>query len=190
MQLAASPKRFVLAWLPIGRWKNKAAGGREESQMAPASSRVLVVEWAPEMDGIRVYVPRKYRRLLLLFQEALQDQQMGLTQAPFKFSPLPESRGVWDFLQLADSPACKPCWSSNPDIPGAWLPHIAPPPREPSMGLTPHFLGKTSAIVIILPFVGHSSRGMGLDYTMSLLPKLGICSLVLNTKAETEFEVK
>jgi len=58
------------------------------------------------------------------------------------------------------------------------------------MGLTPHSLRKTSAIVIILPFVGHSSRGMGLDYTMSLLLKLGICSLVLNTKAETEFEVK
>ena len=43
------------------------------------------------MDDIRVYVPREYPRFLLPLQEALQDQQMSLRQAPFKFLPLPES---------------------------------------------------------------------------------------------------
>lgn len=58
------------------------------------------------------------------------------------------------------------------------------------MGFNSSCLGRTSAVIIILPFVGHSPRSMGLDYTMSLLLKLGLCSPVLNTKAETEFGVK
>lgn len=61
--------------------------------MGPASSRVLVVRMRPEMDGIRVYVSRKYPRLLLPLQEALKISKwvwLGILSN----SPLPESWGV------------------------------------------------------------------------------------------------
>ena len=40
------------------------------------------------------------------------------------------------------------------------------------------------------PICGSLTQEYGSYYTMSLLLKLGLCSPVLNTKAETEFGVK
>ena len=93
----------------------------------------------------------------------------------------PESCSVWDlcapfkngvyFPQPSGSPKSKPHWPSKPNVLGAHLPGAGPPP--PGWGAwwglkTPHSLRRTSAIVIILPFVGLPPRGVGLDYTVSL----------------------
>ena len=67
--------------------------------------------------------------------------------------------------RVSGSPLSKSHWSSKPDILGACLPGAGPL----GLGILIPF-GRTSAIVIILPFVGHLPRGVGLDQTASLLP--------------------
>ena len=62
---------------------------REDSTVAPASTSVHVVERAPQMPASSVCVPTGSPRCLLTLQEALQDQHVGLTQAPFKLLLLP-----------------------------------------------------------------------------------------------------
>ena len=57
--------------------------------MVPASVSVFMADKIPEMASASIYVPRGNFHCLLLLQEALQDQQMGMTQAPFKLLPLP-----------------------------------------------------------------------------------------------------
>ena len=56
--------------------------------MVPANVSVFMADKTPEMASASIYVPRGNFGCLLLLQEALQDQQMGMTQAPFKLLPL------------------------------------------------------------------------------------------------------
>ena len=115
------------------------------------------------MAAASVCVPRVSPNCLLL----LWDKQVGLTQAPFKLLLLPwvpESvrllctpfkSGV-SFPQPSGSSKRKPHWPSKPNVLGAHLPSAEPLGREVQCGAwTPHSLGRTSAIVIILQFVGH-----------------------------------
>ena len=51
--------------------------------MVFTSTSVLMVEQAPKMAAASVYVPRVSSSCLLALWEAFQDQQVGLTQAPF-----------------------------------------------------------------------------------------------------------
>ena len=55
---------------------------------------------------------------------------------------------------------------------GLVFPVQDPQAGEHNVGLSPFSLGRTSAIVINLPFVGHLPRGLGLDYNVPspLLP--------------------
>ena len=57
--------------------------------MVPASASVFLADKIPEMASASIYVPRGSFHCLLLLQEALQDQQMGMTQAPFRLLTLP-----------------------------------------------------------------------------------------------------
>ena len=57
--------------------------------MALDSTNVHVVEQVPKMSAASVYVPRVSCSFLLPLQEILQDQQVSLTQAPFKLLLLP-----------------------------------------------------------------------------------------------------
>ena len=57
--------------------------------MAPASTSVPMVEVALWMAATNAYVPRVSCSCLLLLREILQDQQVGLTQAPIKLLLLP-----------------------------------------------------------------------------------------------------
>ena len=56
--------------------------------MVLANTSVFVVVRAPQISVTSMYVPRVSSSCLLPLQESLQDQQMGLTQAPFKLLPL------------------------------------------------------------------------------------------------------
>ena len=57
---------------------------------------------SPKMAAMNIYIPRRSPSCLLL----LQDQQVGLTQAPFILLLLPRS------------PICNPHWPSKPDVLG------------------------------------------------------------------------
>ena len=87
-------------------------------------------------------------------------------------------------VSVSNSPLTKPCWSSKPDILGAHLPSGG----AQCGARTPHFSGRISAILIILPFVDHPPRGLGLDRTASLplLPVL-LCFLLYNFSFSRSF---
>ena len=57
--------------------------------MALASTSVHMVEQAPQNGCCQFLCPQGELQDLLPLREALQDQQVGLTQVPFKFLPLP-----------------------------------------------------------------------------------------------------
>lgn len=57
--------------------------------MVIASTSVLMVGRAPKMAAISISVSRVSSNCHLLTQYVLQDQQLGLTQAPFKLLLLP-----------------------------------------------------------------------------------------------------
>ena len=142
------------------------------------------------MGAANLCVPKGSPSCLLPLQEALQNQQMGLTLAPFKLPPL-----LWD------SEHVRFCMSQKSGIYVSYSPPalqyaspiglhsqmflelifsvLDPWGRESDVelrSLTPW--GRTTAIVIILPFVGHLPRNVGLHYTESL-PFLSISSWLL-----------
>ena len=98
--------------------------------MAPACTRVHVVAGAPQSGWCQCLCPQG---------KALQDQQLGLTQAPFKLLFLPSS-GAYEMLcasfqsevsifhsplQLPKSKPC--CWPSESNVLGAHIPLVGPP---------------------------------------------------------------
>ena len=117
------------------------------------------------MATASVYVPRVSCSCFLPLQEALQDQQVGLTQAPFKLLLLPWVlkleifcvyllRGDLYLSQPFGSPQSKPHWSSKPNILGAYLPDTGPSCWGARFRFEiPCSLRRISAIVIILSFV-------------------------------------
>ena len=129
------------------------------------------------MAAASTYFTRVSSCCLLPLQETPQDQHAGLTQTSFKLLLLPwvqksvrfcvRPLGVESlFSQPSGSPKSKPCWPSKPNDLGAHFPGAGPLGWGAQCGdQTLHSFGKTSAIVIILLFIG-------LDYTMTppLLP--------------------
>ena len=95
---------------------------------------------------------------------------LGLRACQILQKPL---KGGVCFLLPSGSPEHKPHWPSKSDVLGARLHDAGPPGWGVQYGAwTAHSSGKTSAIVIILPFMGCLPRDEGLDYTASpsLLP--------------------
>ena len=73
------------------------------------------------------------------------------------------------FPQSCGSPESKPHWSSKPNILRAHLPSAGPLGWGALCEVqTSQFLGRISAIVVILPFVGHLPGSISLDYTIAL----------------------
>ena len=119
------------------------------------------------MVATTVYVPRVSSHCLLSLWKSLQDQQVGLTQDPFKLLLLPWvlehvrfcvcplrieslfSSGLWD--------SWKPHWPSKPNVPSTRLGWGA----QHGVQIL-YSLGRTSAIVIILLFVGCLPKSVGL----------------------------
>ena len=87
---------------------------------------------------------------------------------------------MWDFVctlwewslyfpQPSGSHQSKPCWPSEPDVLGAHFPGVGPLDWGAWCGSqTPLSLGRTSAIIIILPFVVCLPEVVGLDCTVHL----------------------
>ena len=68
-------------------------------------------------------------------------------------------------------PKSTPHWPSKPNILGSFLPSAEPLGWGAQCGAqTPCSLGRTCAVIIILPFVGCPPPGMGLDFTISPSP--------------------
>ena len=64
--------------------------------MSPTSAGISVGEWnSPQMVATSISVPRRFPSCLLPVWEALQDQQLGPTQVPFKLVPL-----CWDLERM------------------------------------------------------------------------------------------
>ena len=139
----------------------------------------------PKMAVTSIYVPRVSSSCLLSLWEALQGQQIRLTQAPFKLLLLPwvlECMRYCVHLLRGESlsptplsfPESKPQWPSKPNLLGAHLPDAGPPGwGAQCVAQTLCSLGRTSAIVIILLFMG-CPRGTGLDCT-TFPPLLPFC---------------
>ena len=132
------------------------------------------------MATARISIPRGSSSCLLPPQEAIQDQQMGLTQAPFNLLPL-----CWD-LKCVRFNIC-PLRAESVSYSSLALLDISPAgfqsqmfwgliflmqepwAGEPDVGLrkNPHSLGRTSLIVIFLPFVDRWPGVVSPDNTVS-----------------------
>ena len=122
--------------------------------MVLASLSILVVERAPQISDASTYVPRVSSSCLLLLQKALQDQQRGLTQAPFNLLALHwVSAHVrlcvcvlqeWNicFLQTSTSSVCKPCQPSRSQISGVSSWCRTPGLGSLTQGLDPLYFGQ------------------------------------------------
>lgn len=120
--------------------------------------------------------PQESPSCLLLVWEALQDQQVGLTQGPFKllrtcwvsecvkFLHAPfKSRSSISYSPLA------PLNTSPPGLQNQCLSCAAPMGwGAQCRAQTPCTYWKTSAVVVILQFISCLLRGVGLDCTGSL----------------------
>ena len=123
------------------------------------------------MAATIICVPRVSSTCLLSPWRVLQGQQVGQTQVPFRLLLMhwflePVWFSMHHFMSWVSisygSPVCKPHWPSKSDI------------RLPNAGARygaqiPFSLRRSSAVVIIFPFVGHLPRDVGLDCTGSLL---------------------
>ena len=122
--------RGLLGLVHPAGWQLSPWNLRQDSQMILARDDIIVEEWVPQNGCCQHLSP----------QEALQDQQMGLTQAPFKLLSLFWDLGVFGNLQVLlksrvyvlyshltnISPKHRPSWFSKPDILGAHLPSAGP----------------------------------------------------------------
>ena len=136
------------------------------------SSISVLVEQAPQNGCHQHLCPQVDLSCLLSLQVALQNQQVGLTQSPFKLlilcwysehvrfcaNPLRVESLFLTALQSSctQAPLSFKAWCS-----GACLPNARPPGWGTRCGAqTLHSLGRTSAVVIILLFVGHLAKGV------------------------------
>lgn len=138
---------------------------------------------SPEMPATSVFFPWMSSTWLLPRREALRDQQVGLTKAPFELLLLtlrprtyevlcaPFRNGVY-FPQHSGSPECMLCWPSRANVVGFVFPvqdfQFGEPQLEVCGVQIPCSFGRTSTVVIILPFVGHPCGGIVPDCTASL----------------------
>lgn len=155
----------------------------ENSKTALARSSVFVVEQAPQNGYCQHLCPSGESRWPYVFsRRLLQDQQVGLIQTTFKLLSwlwVPECVKVCTgalrveslFPTASGSPMLKSHWLSKPEIPGAHIPGAGALDWGARCGAqTPCSLGRTSAILIILPFVGHLPQDGGPDISLPLLP--------------------
>ena len=77
------PRQMACLWLELG------PDTRERMKTALTSTSVFVVGHVPPNTDASANVPRVCFNCLLLLPKALQDQQVGLTQASFKLLLLP-----------------------------------------------------------------------------------------------------
>ena len=119
--------------MPTSWWAGKPPSpNRLEGGLPKCHLPALVPSWLNKLSkvaAISIDVPMVSPRCFLPFQEGLQDQQMGLTQAPFKSLPLCCVSEPWRFCMYPlrveslfptalSSRVCKPCWPSKPDVLG------------------------------------------------------------------------
>ena len=128
----------------------------------------------PEMAAASVFVPRMSSSCLLLLWETRHDQQVGLSQAPFKILLLP-----WvlehEFLgaSFKSGVSISPCPLGLPKVSSTGLQsqmlwglaswHKTLGFGDPDVGLRPIVPWEEPLQLIILPFVGRPPSGVGLD---------------------------
>ena len=141
--------------------------------MVLASTNVVVVEQAPQND----YVPWGSTSRLLPLREALQDQQVCLTQTSFKWLHLPsESWSVWDVVHPVRVESIYHSALTLLKVgPTAFQSQIfwgfiflLQDPREPDGGSDPSLLEENFCCCNYPPICGTPTQGMGLNYTVSL----------------------
>ena len=142
--------------------------------MALNRASVLVAKWAPQYGFASVCVPRRVSitsrlswgllnisKIVLSASFQIAAFVLGLKACVTLQHPL---RVSLCFPYLSSSPICKPCWSSKAEILGAHVPNARPLDWGAWYETqTPSSLERTSAIVIILLFVG-----VGLNCTTPL----------------------
>lgn len=125
-----------------------------------------------------MYVSLRETWYLLPIQEALQDQQVCLTQAPFKSRLCAGSLSVWDLnaleeqrlcvLHLWHYPLCKPCCLQSP---ASWeLIFLVQDPWAGERNVGACSLGWITAVVVIILFVGRPFGGVVLITLHLCLP--------------------
>ena len=103
-------------------------------------------------------------RKTLKDREAWQAAVHGVVKNQTRLSRTEQQHQQLCFLQPSGSSESKPCWPSKPEALGAHLPW---PGTQCGTG-PPHFSGRISVILIILPLTGHPPRVLGLDCTASV----------------------
>ena len=145
MWLATWSRGSLACWL---EGKPQALTGEmEDSKMVLASTSVLVVEQASQMAAISIRVPRESPSCLLPLQEALQDQQLGLTvplcwdseQVRFCVCPLRAESLFLTALHLScrQAPLAFKARHSGDSSSGCRTPRL----RSPVWGSAPSLLG-------------------------------------------------
>ena len=98
-----------------------------------ASTSVHVVECVPQKGCLQCLCSQVSSSYLLSVQEALEDQQLSLTQALFRLLLLPL---VPEHVRFSKHPLrveppgtlrSKPCWPSEPNVAGVCLLSVRPP---------------------------------------------------------------
>ena len=184
----------IPGWVPTGWWAGPGPAlisWREDSKMVLTTTSVLVVGCTPKNSCCQHLCPQgefqlppaslggslrsasgsdPLKSLLLPWvSEYVRFCECPLRVESISYIPLAlpkaspaglQSQMFWGLVFLMQDPLAWGVWR------GAW---------------TPCFLGKTSAIIIILLFVGCPPRGMGLDYTpiSTSLPLLSHCGSFL-----------
>ena len=86
------------------------------------------------------------------------------------------SKRSFYFLQAAGSPKSSPAGLQSQMLWHSYSQCRTPQAKRAQCGAwNPHYLGRTSANVIILPFVGHPCGGMSFDYITSLQSSYPSC---------------
>ena len=125
----------------------KPCTNRLEEGLQTDSHRVLIIEWAPKNACHQHYVPRRSPSKWVWPRHL---SKLGLRACKILHEPFKSKVSVSN-----SSPVHKFCWPSKPAVLGAPLPGTGPPGWRAWCGAwTSHFLGRSSAIVFILPFVG------------------------------------
>ena len=136
-----------------------------------SSSSTSTVQW-DHTNGCCLHLsPKRSPSYLLSLWEALQDQQVGLTQhlsncwpctwdSAYEMLCVPFKKHRLGFLNPSGSLECTAHWFLKPNVLGLYFPTTGPLVCRAWFGaLMPHSSGVMSATVILLLFVSHHTSG-------------------------------
>ena len=129
----------------------------------------------PKTAAASISIPRRVPVASCLSRRLFKINKQIWTRLLLNYCLCARTCSVWDFIDTlleqnlcfllpSGSPKHKPCWFSKTDNLGVHLPNGGPLGWGAKF---PHYLGRTSVIVIFLPFVINWPWGVGPDSAMS-----------------------